>query len=461
MRFKKSDLLTLLVSLFILGGCNNPSGIGLDVDPELALNTTIVDTSTVITKLIKQDSVVANYTSVSVLGYFKDPLFGTTTSNIALALTLPNSNYTFGKSPVLDSAILVLPFSDFYGDSLNTNYTVEVRQLNEVLNTGSGTSSYYNTKKWAHQATIIGSKNFSAAYKDSLTIQDIITGKKDTVKRVIPQLRIALDPTFITNNILKTDSLNLLSDKIFNAYFKGLYISLNKSTTTNKGGIFSLNTYTSGAAKLDLFYKKTSSTGTTDTVNVSLNISGAAGNAVSELTWDLNGTAVQTELQSTAKTSNNLFFKGLSGTQVKVEFPYLSKLKSLGKNISINRAELILQVENGTETPYEPISRLRAYRWDIAERPQYIPDEDQSDLRYLGFPDINGYYNSTTKAYVINLTAYVQDLINGKTTNYGTFITASDYTSASSVFNNIGRTKTGGNSGAYKVKLKIYYTDLK
>jgi hypothetical protein len=443
-----------------LGGCNNPSGIGLDVDPNLALNTTIVDTSTVIAKLFKKDSVVANYTYYSALGYFKDPIFGTTTSNIALALTLPSDNYTFGKSPVLDSAILVLPYKDFYGDSVNTNYTIEVKQLGEVLYTGNS-NSYYNTKKWTHGTAVLGSKNTKAIYKDSIIIQDIISGKKDTIKKVIPQLRIALDPTFITNNILKTDSLNLLSKKVFSNYFKGLYVSLNKNTTTNNGGVFLLDTYTSGAARLDLYYKKTSSTGTKDTVNVSLNISGAGGDAVSEMTWDITGTAVQTELQSTAKTSNNLYLKGLSGTEVKVEFPYLSKLKTLGKNIAINRAELILQVESGTETPYKPIARLRAYRWDIAERPQLIPDESPTDLRYLGFPDINGYYNKTTKSYTFNFTAYIQDLMNGKTKNYGTFITTTDFTSAANVFNTLGRSKVGGNTGTYKAKLKIYYTDLK
>ncbi len=460
MRFTKSGLLTLLVSLFILGGCNNPSGVGLDVDPNIALNSLVIDTSTVTAKLLKQDSIIANGTELSVLGYFKDPLFGTTTSNIAVALTLPSTNYTFGKNPVLDSAVLVLPFAGFYGDSLNTNYTVEVRQLNEVLY-NDAPKTYYNTKKWAFKSTLIGSKNFRAAYKDSIIIQSILVGKKDTIKKVIPQLRIKLDPTFISTNILKTDSLNLLSNKIFNNYIKGLYISLNKSTTTNNGGIFLLNTYTQGAAKLDLFYKKTSTTGTTDTVNVQLPIAGSTGYAVSELTWDLNGTAVQTELQNTSKNSTNLYIKGLSGTQIKIDFPYLSKLKLLGNNIAINRAELILQVVNGTETPYKPIPLLRSFRWDIAERPQYIPDESPNDPRNIGAGFIGGFYNSTTKSYIFNYTGYIQDLISGKTKNYGTFITTSDFTNPRSILNAPGRSQAGGSNASYKVKLKIYYTDLK
>lgn len=460
MRFTKSDLLTLLVSLFILGGCKNPTGIGLDVDPNIALNSKVVDTSTVLTKLIKQDSILTSGTEKSVLAYFKDPIFGTTTGNIAVALTLPSSNFTFGKNPILDSAVLVMPFSGFYGDSLNTNYTVEVRQLNELLY-NDNPKSYYNTKKWAFKTTVIGTKNMRAAYKDSIIIQDIIIGKKDTVKKVIPQLRIKLDPTFITNNILKTDSLNLLSNKVFNDFIKGLYISLNKSTTTNKGGVFLLDTRTQGASRLDIFYKKTSTTGTIDTVAVALPIAGSSGYAVSELTWDLTGTAAETELNSTSKSSTNLFIKGLSGTKIKIDFPYLSKLKSLGSNIAINRAELILQVVSGTETPYKPISRLRTFRWDIAERPQYIPDENPNDPRNFGPGYIGGYYNSTTKAYVFNFTGYIQDLVSGKTKNYGTFITTSDFTSAISGLSEPGRSQTGGTNPTYKVKLKIYYTDLK
>ncbi len=469
MKFIKSGLLTTLVSLFILGGCKNASTIGLDVDPTLDINSKLIDTSTVFTKLVKQDTVVANGTAVSVLGYFKDPVFGTTTSNMALAVSL-TSALNFGKTPVLDSAVLVLPFVGFYGDSINTNYTLEVRQLDETLY-GEPTLAYYNNKKWKTKSTILATKSFKANYKDSLTIQDIIVGKKDTVKRVVPQLRIKLDPTFITNNILKLDSVNLLNSKVFNSLFKGLYVSLNKNTTTNNGGLFSFDTYTSGSARLDLFYKKQTNS-VIDTFSTSLNINGNIGNAVSELTWDLNGTVVNTELQSTAKNSTTLYLKGLSGTQLKVDFPFLSTIKNLGKNITINRAELVFTVVAGTETPYKPLKRLRVYKNDIAERPTFIADETSFDRRYLGPNFIGGFYNATPKEYKINMTGYIQDLVSGRVKNYGTFVTPNDYIGTNSpnfevsktinVFNNLGRAITGGAAATnYKVKLKIYYTEQK
>lgn len=467
MRFIKSGLLTLLVSLFILGGCKNPSGIGLDVDPNTDINTVLVDTSTVITQLQKIDSVRSNFNPTSVLGYFKDPVFGTTTASIAVSLTLPTSNYSFGINPTLDSAVLVLPFVNFYGDSTNTNYAVEVRQLNEeVFNQTS--KSYYNNKHWNVNSTVIGSANFNAAYRDSITLQDIVAGAKDTVKRVPAQLRIKLDPNFITNNIINLDSLKKINNKAFNDYFKGLYISLNKNNTTNNGGVFTFDTNTAGAARLDLFYKTTSTTGTLDTISTSFNIDGSLGYAVNELNWDLSGTDVETALQNTSN-NNTLYLNGLSGTQVKLDFPYIKKIKSLGTNIAINRAELELKVVNGTDAPYAPIPQLKMFRWDIAHRPKFVPDEDPSDARYIGAGYIGGYYNAVTKSYLFNLTGYIQDLMSGRTLNYGTFITTSS-TSSSGGYGSelafdpftLGRAVLGGaNNPTYKVRLKIYYTDLK
>ncbi|WP_017260293.1 DUF4270 domain-containing protein [Pedobacter arcticus] len=460
MRFIKSDLLTLLVSLFILGSCKNPTGVGLDVGPDIALETKLVDTSTVITKLQKQDSVIANFTERSVLGYFNDAVFGKTTANLALGLTMPSSNYKFGTSTVLDSAILVLPYTEFYGDSTNSTFTAEVRQLDEVLYNESG-KSYYSNKKWLTKSTVIGTKIMTTNLKDSITLQDIRKGQTDSTKRVPRQLRIKLDANFVKNNIIDLDSVNKISNLTFNNYIKGLFISMNKGATTGAGGLFSFNTNTSGATRLDIFYKSTVA-GVTDTLVNTFTVNGVNGDAATELTWDMDGTVVKTALASTDKNSNLLYLKGLGGTFVKVEFPHLDSLKKLGKNVAINRAELVLYTEN---TPannlYKPISKLRTYRWDIANRPQLIPDESPNDPRYLGPGFIGGFYSSNSKSYTFNFTGYVQDLISGKIKNYGTFITPSDFT-ASSIFNNLGRLIVGGGvNTAYKVKLRVFYTDQK
>ncbi|MEO5909643.1 MAG: DUF4270 family protein [Pelobium sp.] len=466
MKFIKSDLLTLLIGLFILGGCKNPSGIGLDVDPANALSSNLDTTVTVTTKLLRPDSTLVNFTEKSALGYFKDPIFGTTTNNMAVALTLPNASFSFGANTSLDSAVLVLPLSGFYGDSLNTNYTLEVRQLNELLYNETK-KTYYDNKKWSFKSNLLATKNFGARYRDSIIIQDIIVGKKDTVKKVIPQLRIKLDPTFITNMILKSDTLNLVSNKAFSNYFKGLYISLNKNSTTNNGGTFLFDTYSTGAARLDIFYKKKTNA-IVDTLNTSLAIAGSNGFAVTELTWDMAGTAVQSTLQNPATSNNKLYLQSFNGTYVKVDFPDLNKLKTLGTNIAINRAEIVLKIDQGSETPYIPIPRLRIYRWDIANRPQFLPDEIPGEPRSTGV--IGGFYNAAKKEYVFNCPGYIQDLLSGRLKNYGTFITTTDFTRSFynilqpqpvSTLSQPARSVTGGGTNVtYRTFLRVYYTNL-
>ncbi|HEY0771947.1 MAG TPA: DUF4270 family protein, partial [Sphingobacteriaceae bacterium] len=124
MKYIKQDLLTLLISLFILSACNNPDNIGLEVDPDYAINGTLVDTATIISRTVPEDTVQTTSLGKYPMGYMNDPVFGTTEANIALSLSLPSNNQTFGTNPVLDSAVLVLKYADFYGDSLQSSYKV-------------------------------------------------------------------------------------------------------------------------------------------------------------------------------------------------------------------------------------------------------------------------------------------------------------------------------------------------
>ena len=460
MIFKKAGLLTMLISLFIFNGCKNPTTIGLDVAPDLALNSKITYDSSIVTNLLKEDSISTNYQTNNPLGFFKDPEFGTTEANIAAALTLPNNTgLTFDNSATLDSAVLVLPFSGFYGDSINTQFKVDVKELDEKIYQDEAIPNYYNTKQWAHKSTVIGSSTtFGANIKDSITIADIRVGKSDTVKRVIPQLRIKLDNATITQLFLDADSAKLSTNNQFNNYFKGLYISMNKAFLTNNGGIFLFNASSVGSARVDLFYKETKTAGKTDTLHKSFALAGNLGHVVSPITWDYSGTNVATELAK--GNSDKIYLKGLGGTKVKVFFPNLKNINALGSKIIINKAQLIVRVIDGSQTPYKPIPLIKSYRWDIANRPQLLPDESANDPRNIGAGFIGGLYNSNNKSYVFNITAYVQDLLIGKS-DYGTFISAINFTDPKSQASSLGRSVLGGGSGNYKMLLKVYYTDQK
>ncbi|HEY2583220.1 MAG TPA: hypothetical protein VGI43_15515, partial [Mucilaginibacter sp.] len=60
MKFFRLDLLTLLISLFILNSCKNQDSIGLGINPSGQPNGILVDTSTIITNTVKEDSVITS-----------------------------------------------------------------------------------------------------------------------------------------------------------------------------------------------------------------------------------------------------------------------------------------------------------------------------------------------------------------------------------------------------------------
>ncbi|TAF43417.1 MAG: DUF4270 domain-containing protein [Sphingobacteriales bacterium] len=457
MTIKNSSLLTMLISFFVFYSCKKNSTIGLDLENDIALNSLVVFDSTLTTQLVKEDSITTNYQTLNPLGYFTDPVFGTTEANIAAAITLPNNTgFTFNKSATLDSAVLVMPFAGFYGDSLNTTYKVQVQQLNENLYEEGSTPFYYNTKTWMHKNDILGFKTFKPNIKDSVTIANIRTGKPDTLKRVPAQLRITLDASTITNLILKADSAALSTNNQFSNYFKGLFISMDKAATSNNGGLFLLNTSTNNAATVDIFYKETKNA-KTDTLQKSFTLSGNQGYVASQIKWDYTGKVIANEIGKV--NSDNLYLKGLSGTKVKVTFPNIKNIKLLGNQVLVNRAQLIIKVVNGTQTPYAPMPLLKAYKLDIANRPQLLPDENPSDPRNLGPGYIGGLFNKANNEYVFNVTGYVQDLLSNKP-DYGTFISTINYaidqrTNAATV----RRAIVGGGVGDYKMKLKVFYTN--
>ncbi|HJP64357.1 MAG TPA: DUF4270 family protein, partial [Mucilaginibacter sp.] len=263
MKFLRLDLLTLLISLFILNSCKNESTIGLGVTSSTELNSSMIDTATVVVNTVPEDSVVTSGLTKNPLGYFQDPVLGSTEANIAVALNLPNGvAYSLPTGTVtVDSAVLVLKYADgFYGDSLTSKYQLNVYQLAER----PLQKAYYNTKSWSFNPTVVGTRSFYARTHDSVKIYDIITGAPDTLKRVAPQLRIPINKNFINTILFNASSAQLSSNTVFLNNVKGLYLTLDKTGTTGPGGTFMFNLTDS----LNVYYRTNNGT-SIDTATVS------------------------------------------------------------------------------------------------------------------------------------------------------------------------------------------------
>lgn len=479
MKFTKIDLLTLLISLFVFASCEKNSTIGLSIDPSGAVVGKLIDSITV-TSRTQQDDVSSTYTKGNglvryPLGFLKDPLLGTTESSLSMVINLPRDSFNFGTNPELDSAVLVMNYGgEFYGDS-TANYTIDVHQLSNNL---SKADNYLSSNIYPHQSQILGTYQGKLFPSTRVKVTDVLTGATDTIANNVPQVRIRLDNNFITNNIVNTPAINRKYNAYFLAWFKGLKVQIRPSEQANlqKGAMAFFNFSSETTSGLFLYYRKQNDNNTAliDTMSVSFPIN-LSSNAVAASIKHNYSPEVQDQLSHPNTQYSTTYLQPLAGLRNKIAFPYLNKLKSATGKIIVNKAELVVELKSGTDgAPFRAAPRLSLYRYDIAGQRKNVPDNDTGDgYTSAGDPrassaSFGGYFDSTKNRYVFSITAYVQDLIDGKTEDYGTFLSVTP--SSSFDFSNTFTVAARASLGSFKknplagdnlIKLNIYYSEIK
>ena len=464
MKFFRLDLLTLLISLFfLLNSCKNQGTIGLGSNASGQLSGTLVDTSTLILNTVREDTVATSGAAKNPLGYFNDPIFGITQSDLATDINLPNSSsYSLPTGTItIDSTRLVMSYADgFYGDSISSSYTVNVYQLGEKYNSAI---AYYNDKKWKVSSNLVGGGTFNIRSHDSIKISNIIVGKPDTLIKVSPQLRIPINNSFITNNLLLASGSTLSSNTIFQNVVNGLYLTIDKTKSTGAGGIIMFK-------KTDtvMVYYRVNTGAAIDTAIIKLPVSNLAASISHTYS-----AAINTELSDSTTSRGTLYVQGLASLRGRIKFPSLlanlrSSLLKRDSDIVLNRAEIVITPSPGSGIPYVPLPKLSMYKLDIAHQRVLIEDANGGDRRSGGVGVFGGYYSKTLKNYHFIVTAYMQDLLLGKVVDYGTYIAAVDTTNTTTVdiaatpqvaarTLAIGTDKTS----PYQIKLNIIYTKIR
>jgi hypothetical protein len=468
MKFLRLDLLTLLISLFILNSCKNKDTIGLGTDSSAQLNGSLIDTSTVIVNTrpdignpLSKDSIQTSGLTKIPFGYLNDPVFGTVESNVALALNLPGqTSYSLPTGTIaIDSAVLVMPYADgFYGDSLTSKYKINVYQLANRIKA----TPYFNVDAWSGQGTILGTSTFFARTHDSIQRYNIIAGQPDTLIKVPAQLRVPIAKDFINTILFNAPSAQLASNSIFLNTVKGLYLTIDKAGSTGTGGTFMFNSSDS----LNVYYRTINGT-TIDTAMVTLPIT----THVSQIKHTSSNT-LTTEFSDSTSSRDLIYLQGLAGTKVKIKFPYLKNLTSTLGPIVINRAELVVTPSPGSTIPLKQLPKLTMYRYDIGHQIVELEDANSSDARYVSPGVFGGYYSRASNGYHFVITGYVQDLIDGRITDYGTYLAPVDTVNKSSVdiapttqvaarLVAVGTPSSNSPNYPYRIKLNIIYTKIK
>ena len=453
--------LAVISAVFTNTSCSDPSLLGADLFKDEKLNLQFTDTLTINAVNEPADSFVVNTKTTASLDYLllgnvADPVFGPTEAQI-----FSQFRYSGAATPTevatADSFSVYLELyynsANVYGDTL-ADQKVSVYRLTEEI----PDETLYSSKVFKSESTPIGSVTFKPTPN---TTERVITRTiVDTVKYdttfTAPRIRIPLNMNFA--QLLKDTSIftdgSAFSATGFTKWLKGLVIKVDNKTGCMMAFDFGSTTNPTG---IKMYYRKK---GDKNESTLSFPSSGLIKYSHFNLDY-ANGT-IQPFLRNQKKADEKLFVQGMSGINVKLEFPYL---QSLGK-IVINKAELELTAVNeGTNMASFPAIDqlvLRTAQFDAIYDLGLDPAFNRGvGIRSLGTLTTGGGFVRTEtvnavqyKKYYLNLTTHLQEIFKGKqgTTLYLLPLFKEEKGSRVVLF--------GPKGGTFRSKLNITYTKL-
>lgn len=381
---------TFLIGLFVAVGCKKKDHtLGQDtIDQNDLLSSGGVDTFSLTTFTIVEDSVITDNPANGILGQYNDPEFGIMNSEIYTQIRLVGVDPNFGDPTgiTVDSIVLRLEYSGLYGET--SDQYIEVFEITEDL---SIDSTYYSFTTFTNAGTDLVKAGENMVTMDVNTLS--VVGN-DTVS---PQLRIPLDNTLGQRFIQDAwDTPSIFNDNAeFVDYFKGLYVRSTTAPASGDGGVFYFD-MNDPNSKVTLYY--TNGTGDKKEFDFVINSECADFNHVDV---DNSMTNVQTVINDTISGMQEFYAQSFKSRAV-VQIPGLSNIPA---NAVIHRATLTLPVQYQTASIYDPGDLLI-----VSTR------LSQGDNKLYSIGQL-AEFSVYSKAFTVDLREYVQSIILGDVEN--------------------------------------------
>jgi hypothetical protein len=419
--------------------------LGTDVQDEAdALFSIVSDSATLYMHTVKYDSIRSYQDQYKYLGANQDPVFGRMNAGIFTNFSLPSgvSNISFGDDAVLDSAELILTFTQsFVGDS-TTPLRYQVYQLTQLLDK---TKAYYT--------------HHTIPFNTS-TLTDV--SRRISKTSGFYTIRLPLNSTFAA--AILNNPQYLLNNSVFQSTYKGFYITAKNSplNSTAQGSLMKID-LDNPVSGIYLYYHNGAPSSLKEPKTYRLPFSGDNASRFNNVQYDPssggnNLLIDQLDKSDTTKGKQNIFIQGLGGSKTVIRLPFLKNYAD-SCPIGVNRAELIFKVDQSflsSAGNYEPPSQISMVACDAQGQEIYIKDQYYtSDVIRFG-----GTYDATNKQYVFNFARHMQDIMTGKIDNYGFYLVVADADrfSVPRRDNKAERAIFGGVSNAlYKPTFKLTY----
>jgi hypothetical protein len=490
----------ICITVFNLGCTKlDTTNLGGDLIPEVDNINTFADTLYVnAVQGDYNDTTYVGSSDLHALGNItSDPLFGKTTANIFFQLKPILYPFTFGNKDSLaglglDSMVLCLKYSSFWGDST-------ILQRLQVYEVTDGDFVDSVGKRWdVNSEPTIGNALSQPKDVDVRRLADYMkyANSGDTVNN---QIRIKItDPTFI-NNLWTSDSASsgagnhaFHSDSLYRRAFKGMAVK----AIGNGNGLMYINIADTGT-KLEIHYRIRGPLNKIDTMYKSFRLMTSVPDTVTQLSASANSVKRERSGPSVSPAPTDIYLQAQAGTFATLTVPRLNTYKDT--NRIIHRAELIVEQvpdnqvydtmfsapnfmyldlkEPGTASPakYKPVyldlNPTQAYDPDFTNGFPFYPSGGPDFSYYGGFVRRKVVGTTASDYYNINITRYIQRMVTKHDTNYQMRLFPAfsfHYPQYSSVYvpynNNVayGRVKVGnGNHPTYPMRIRIVYSKIK
>ncbi len=393
-------IVTALSCALFTACTNEVTPIGLDlIDNQVG--TYFVDTITLEAYSMLEDTINTTQSSADILGHLSDPIFGQSSAGIYTQLALSGSTVNFGANPIIDSVVLTLQISSYYGDT-NSYVGIKVHKLTSDLST---TEQYYQTSTVGYDPNIL---NYSLTGYNLRPRTPVVV---DTAL-INAHLRIRLSQDFGQDILNRQHEIN----NNFNSFLKGLYIEAT-SHTGNCGYMLTTN-MNSALTGLTVYYHNDNEYNKRYTFPCTENCARFT-HLDHNYSASSNDYFIQEVLQNQKVLGEDvLFLQGGGGVKTRITFPYLENtFDQYNDRTIIHRAELVItNVDPNEVFLIQPnlLTIQGVRKSDGAIR--FLPDDDYyTNASYFG-----GTYDSKTHEYRFRITNYVQELIlkEGDWNNY-------------------------------------------
>lgn len=434
----------LYVVVFILTGfisCKKvPQHIGNTLQPSGShIKVAFTGDNDIVTEVERIDSLSTKSASLSLLGSMNDPHFGRSDLSFYTQIGLTSNSVQWGENAVVDSIVLQMTYSGYYGDTLSP-MTLHVFEVLEDMD-ASDSSTYYSNTTLSY-GNELSTYTLSPRPKTKSNIDD------DSLTNAV--VRIPIDVS-LGQRFVNDEETAFTSNTAFMNYFKGLYLTC--EPTASSGSICYFNLLNT-RSYMRIYYHNDN-----DTSFYNLNVSDKYVR-FNHFEHDYSIAQAPITFNDTAN-GQYLYVQSTAGVRSRIQFPNIAKWAAdMNTNVLINEAKLILTgvtesingINNDTAM-FTPPAQLVAVKANGDGSYTLLPDQ------FVGTNYFGGYYDPDTDQVWFRISEYIQELVlkGPDAEDYGIYI----YTYAGAY--NAKRWIFGGpdnEDSAKRVKLEIVYSQI-